>query len=220
MKEYIDAYSIANTVRMVGSIQSTSQVALVETYSDVKRIGYLIDQYGYSAVAAHSRENLVDAVKMLSRNGWKVACTQVDGDPGLRDERLVPLRRFPWLSGSLDEIAEDVLALSNDRLCLAVISTSTDDSLNSSPQTASEPNPSQAQPPVANDRALRRQNARRVSLIRKRLHEGLDDAEQEELDNLQAEMSTHVNALFPLPFEELDRLEEYVKDAERRLSGE
>ncbi len=62
-------------------------------------------------------------------------------------------------------------------------------------------------------------NARRVFLIRKRLRDGLSHEEQEELERLQWEMSKQLNSSSPLPFDALDKLEEFVEQAERRLSG-
>ena len=61
-------------------------------------------------------------------------------------------------------------------------------------------------------------NARRVSLIRKRLRQALTDEEQEELDRLQSEMDEELDAASPLPFDALEKLEEHVDRAERRLS--
>jgi len=64
-----------------------------------------------------------------------------------------------------------------------------------------------------------RQNTRRVFLIKKELHEELVPAEQDELNRLQAEMGEYLDAAHPLPFEELERRERYVDEAERRLRG-
>ena len=60
-------------------------------------------------------------------------------------------------------------------------------------------------------------SARRLELIKKRTRQGLGQSEQEELDQLQIAMSREINNRYPLPFEALDMLEEYVDQAERRL---
>jgi hypothetical protein len=72
--------------------------------------------------------------------------------------------------------------------------------------------------PESADEYWDRQNARRVSLIRKRHGDGLTNEEHIELNDLQAEMSAHINAVHPLPFEALEQLERYVDEAERRLA--
>lgn len=63
-----------------------------------------------------------------------------------------------------------------------------------------------------------RMNIRRLQLIQKQVHHGLAVDEEQELLLLQSEMSRRVNAASPLPFDALERLEEYVDRAERHSS--
>ncbi len=79
--------------------------------------------------------------------------------------------------------------------------------------------PTEAAPRDGTNDPWEDQNERRVSLIQKRHRHGLTSDEQNELDRLQAEMSARINAVRPLPFDALEKLERYVDEAERRLSG-
>ncbi len=219
MKEYIDPFVIANTVRMTGSLRRGSQAALVERDSDVGLVDAWIDRYGYHAIPAHSLENLVGAVEILAGDGWGIACASVTGAERMPEDKRVPLRRFPWFTGTWQEIVEDARGLSGGRMCLAVLPVDADESVELSSDRDDEAAPSRSRGRDGVSKAWSGRNARRTSLIRKRLQQGLTAGEQEELDRLQSEMSRQINATFPLPFDALDRLEEYVDQAERRLSG-
>ena len=56
-----------------------------------------------------------------------------------------------------------------------------------------------------------RLNRRRLLLIEKRARDGLETVEQNELDQLQAEAATYVDALAPLPFAALDQFERQAR---------
>lgn len=217
MKKYINPFVIANTVRMT-NLRRDSQTALVERDSDVRLIDARIDWYGYHAIPAHSLENLVGAVEILAEDGWGIACVSVTGAEQMPEDSPAPLRRFPWLSGTWEEIAENARGLSGGRFCLAVLPVDADEPAELSSNRDNEAVPSRSRGRGGMSEAWARRNTRRVFLIRKRLQQGLADEEQEELDRLQSEMSRRLNAAFPLPFDALDRLEDYVDQAERRLS--
>ena len=53
-------------------------------------------------------------------------------------------------------------------------------------------------------------NRRRLFLIEKEYQEGLTPSENDELESLQTYASEYVNTRHPLPFGELEKLEEYV----------
>jgi hypothetical protein len=60
-------------------------------------------------------------------------------------------------------------------------------------------------------------NRRRVALIDKQFSEGLNSAEAEELLGLQAEMDQRLETVAPLPYEELELLEERAREAVARV---
>ena len=59
------------------------------------------------------------------------------------------------------------------------------------------------------------QNKRRVALIRQQTQRALKPDEQSELALLQNEASRRINEVFPLPFDMLDELEQYIEQAEQ-----
>ncbi len=68
-------------------------------------------------------------------------------------------------------------------------------------------------------RQISANNDRRIKLIEQRDAEGLTAEEQAELNQLQAQMSQHINTTYPLPFCSLDELEQLIDAAERRQSA-
>ncbi len=219
MRQYIDHFSVANIVRMIANIRD-SQAALVERDSDVRRVDALSEQHGYYAIPAHSRETLIGAVEVLAQDGWKIACTNVLGTEEVPHNKPVSLRHYPWFTGTWSEIGHYTRGLSNGRVCLVVLPATVNDPLEPSPDLKGHASPLEGRRPGGVNKEWTRQNMRRVLLIKKQIRQGLTPREEEELDQLQSEMSRQLNAAFPLPFDELDKLEEYVDQAERRLSGQ
>jgi hypothetical protein len=72
-----------------------------------------------------------------------------------------------------------------------------------------------AGPTPLSDAEWRVCNDRRIALIGKQFSLGLTPAEAAELQDLQAEADRRLHESAPLPFEHLERMEEYV----RRLTG-
>lgn len=218
MRQYVDRFAVANTVRMTQSVWGNSPVALVERDENVREVDEHLGPYDYHAIPAHSQENLIGAVALLAGDGQMIICARVTGVASAPQDRPVPLRDYSWIAGTPDEIARNARQQPTFETCLVVLPTDGTERVEA--VSGREPaafSTSRQRRGGASD-PWDQQNERRVSLIRKRHRDGLTGEEQSELDRLQAEMSARINAVRPLPFEALESLERYVDEAERRLS--
>jgi len=217
MRQYVDRFAVANTVRMTQSLRGGSPVALVERDADVREVDECLGPYDSRAIPAYSRENLLGAVALLTEGGWAIVCARVTGGIPAPQERPVPLRELPWFASMSEEFAQSVGWQRSVPFCLVVLPASGDEPAEAMP--GPEPAVSSKHRQHSGADPWNQQNEQRVSLIQKRHRHGLTSDEQNELDGLQAEMSARINAVRPLPFDALEKLERYVDEAERRLSG-
>lgn len=218
MKDYIDHFSIANTVRMVGDMQTEVLVALVERDTDMRKLYPVTRQYGYYAVNAHSHDNLLGAVQILAGDGWQIGCSRRPRGARMGDNSLGLLEHVPPFVAAWEGIRQKLQEPLRGEFCFAA-SPSDEDETGKDARDGENQVPSARQRRKRPNKSSDKLNARRVFLIRKRFRDGLLQEEEDELAHLQAEMSEHVNSSLPLPFDALDELEEFVEQAERRLSN-
>lgn len=208
MRNLIDSFAIANAVRMIRTVRADSLAVLIEREADVRRIENLTDQYDFYVVPAYNRENLVGAVEILSRDNWGVTCTPLKRSKVVPSNIPVPLQRLPWVNGLLEGITASGQEPQYNSHCVAIISTGKKGSLKQSRRSFEDER-------LGGDWTVK--NKRRISLIKKQTREGLTPEEEADLNKLQVETRSRLNAVYPLPFNELKKLEEYVSDAERHL---
>ncbi|MDQ3816285.1 MAG: hypothetical protein M3362_01175 [Acidobacteriota bacterium] len=208
MRDVIDSFAIANAVRMIRTARAGSLAVLIEREADVRRVGNLADQYDFYIVPTYNSENLVGAIEILSRDNWGVTCTPLRRSRAMPRNIPAPLQRLPWVNSMLEGITASGQDLQYGSHCVAVISTGKKESLKQSRMPFEDER-------LGGDWTVK--NKRRISLIKKQTREGLTPEEEADLNNLQVETRSRLNAVYPLPFNELKKLEEYVNDAERHL---
>lgn len=209
MRQYIDSNDIANTVRLLKNYKRGVQTVLVEKESQVNTISRMLEQRSHFVVPSLSRTILKGALELLMKDKWSFAFSSAP-QPKFQSQinfgnmqwnTYPPNKKFDVLS-QLDYKGEKVLFVytknafsSEDFAKLADFKT----------------------PPFSkleddwNDK-----NTRRIYLIRKR-KSGLSEEEQEELKNLKKELSKELNAAYPLPFKNLEKLEKYVNKSKKHL---
>lgn len=210
MRQYLNSYSIANTVRMTASVRGT-HAALVERDSDVTFISALAEKYGFFVAPAYSCDILLGAVQTLEKDGWSFACTDVSGLPAAPHRCFASLRDFPWLADPWTS------GFTHDggKMCLIVLAVDAPSENANAPLESSTEEVKAVH--ASSQTSWQTHNRRRVALIRQQTQRALQPDEQSELALLQSEASRRVNKAFPLPFDMLDELERYVEQVEQRL---
>lgn len=80
MKGFVDANSIANTVRMVRTSNGLKSAILVEGYKDVRLYSNLFDAQKCFITPAMNKMNAVSALRVLHKGGVKGVFTIIDSD--------------------------------------------------------------------------------------------------------------------------------------------
>lgn len=80
MRSLVDAYSIANTVRMSRTVRKGASALLVEGSKDVRVFANLIDDANCDIVATDGKSNAVAALNQLRRSGHTGVLVVLDSD--------------------------------------------------------------------------------------------------------------------------------------------
>lgn len=192
MREFIDEYAVANTVRMMGAVRAGARAALTEEDSVTRRLTALAEPGSVYVVPAHSRENLLGALRILSGERWRFTCTSLGAPVAPPPDVPNVLRGLPWVSEAWKHAPEP----DDDKSGLVVVSPG---------EGGEAPRGVAGAARAGLGDQWKAMNARRISLIRKQVRQGLTAAEEEDLNRLQAGVRRQLNAAYPLPFDKLNR---------------
>jgi len=209
MKQYVNAYSTANTIRMVSGVGRSVFAMLAHDVSASAQIYNTVGD-NYYVITSISAENFFETIQLLRKDNWNIARRSFDnitessgGSPNVRSKSGWPSAKTEYLEyGNF----------------LLVVFTRKEEELETPLERIEgliEQEPIQTLPPPNSEGWLDR-NDRRIFLIKKKTREELTPSEALELHGLQTEMLHELNQEFPLPFEKLESLEQYILKAERR----
>lgn len=92
MRQYINAYTVANQARMRGNRRLGNSILLLEGSTDARLYGNFTDGKKCRILPADGKENALGALQILVQDGWQGVLAIVDADFG-HLEKLKPVNR-------------------------------------------------------------------------------------------------------------------------------
>lgn len=197
MQRLISACVVANTISMLGTNKGNAKIAIVPHRERGLPSRPVPRLDGWEFIGSPNTDISLSAIQILNQRGWitGIARPYVGTSKTIqRPEWVIRSETIPAMSFS--EIGNQTFLNPGRGVCLAF-----------TPQSRTR-----GRTRVGNaGRHEQPDNEARVALIRKKFGEGLSPDEEAQLFRLQQSISNTINAMYPLPFSELEALEAKVK---------